>query len=97
MLMGSVVQYYPSFNLRSQPPLVNKWIQITAFVEKISLKSMERGGRRYDWMEIIGDGPGMQTRREGLPTDDKYFQKLMDSDPIYAVWGYRALSECCTE
>jgi hypothetical protein len=24
------------------------------------------------------------------PTDDKYFHEIMDSDPIYAVWGYRA-------
>jgi hypothetical protein len=23
------------------------------------------------------------------PTDDKYYSEIMDSDPIYAVWGYR--------
>jgi len=24
------------------------------------------------------------------PRDDKYYYEIMDSDPIYAVWGYRA-------
>jgi Methyltransferase domain len=50
-------------------PLANKEIQISAFVKKIRLKSAERGGRCYDWIEIIGDGPGMQARWEDLPTD----------------------------
>lgn len=50
-------------------PLANKRIQIKAFVKRIRLKSVERGGRCYDWMEIIGDGPGMQARWEGRPTD----------------------------
>jgi len=50
-------------------PLASRNIQIKAFVKKNRLKSVERGGRCNDWMEIIGDGPGMQARWEGEPTD----------------------------
>jgi hypothetical protein len=50
-------------------PLANKRIQIKALVKRIRLKSVERGGRCYDWMEIIGEGPGMQARWEGRPTE----------------------------
>ena len=68
-------------------PLANKRIQIKAFVKRIRLKSVERGGRCYDWMEIIGDGPGMQARWEGRPTDfilERPFQRQdARSDRLY--------------
>jgi FKBP-type peptidyl-prolyl cis-trans isomerase 2 len=50
-------------------PLASQRIQIKAFVKRIKLKSVERGGRCNDWMEIMADGPGMQARWEGRPTD----------------------------
>jgi len=50
-------------------PLANKPIQIKVVVNEIRLKSVERGGRCNDWMEILADGPGMQARWEGRPTD----------------------------
>ncbi len=50
-------------------PLADRRIQLKAFVKRIRLKSVERGGRCYDWMEIMADGPGMQARWDGRPTD----------------------------
>ncbi len=68
-------------------PLSSRSIQIEAFVKRIRLKSVERGGRCNDWMEIIGDGPGMQARWEGEPTDflsENPFQRQDDhSDLLY--------------
>lgn len=54
-------------------PLADKRIQIKAFVKRIKLKSVERGGRCNHWMEIMANGPGMQARWEGRPTD--FFSK----------------------
>ena len=68
-------------------PLSNKRIQIKAFIKRTSPKSVERGGRCYDWMEIIGDGPGMQARWEGRTTDflsENPFQRQdVRSDLLY--------------
>jgi FKBP-type peptidyl-prolyl cis-trans isomerase 2 len=68
-------------------PLANKRIQIKGFVKRIRLKSVERGGRCNDWMEIISDGPGMQARWEGRPTDfllERPFQRQdARSDLLY--------------
>ena len=68
-------------------PLANKLIQIKAFVKRIRPKSVERGGRCYDWMEIISDGPGMQAPWEGRPTDflsENPFQRQdVRSDLLY--------------
>jgi SAM-dependent methyltransferase/FKBP-type peptidyl-prolyl cis-trans isomerase 2 len=50
-------------------PLASKKIQLKAFLKRTRLKSAELGGRCNDWMEIMADGPGMQSRWEGQPTD----------------------------
>jgi FKBP-type peptidyl-prolyl cis-trans isomerase 2 len=50
-------------------PLADKKIQLKAFLKKTRLKFSELGGRCSDWMEIMADGPGMQSRWEGQPTD----------------------------
>lgn len=50
-------------------PLANKPIQITASIKRIRPRTVERGGTSHDWMEIVGNGPGMQARWEGQPTD----------------------------
>lgn len=66
-------------------PLASKRIQLKAFVKGIRLKSEERGGRRNDWMEIMADGPGMQSRWEGQSTDflsENPFQREDDGTDI---------------
>ena len=50
-------------------PLADKKIQLEAFLKKTRLKFSERGGICSDWMEIMADGPGMQSRWKGQPTD----------------------------
>jgi len=50
-------------------PLADKKIQLKAFLKETRFKFSERGGRCNDWMEILADGPGMQSRWEGQPTD----------------------------
>lgn len=68
-------------------PLANNPIQIGAVIKDIRPKSVERGGRCNDWMEILADGPGMQARWEGRPTDflsENPFQRLdVSSDLLY--------------
>ncbi|HAY40001.1 MAG TPA: methyltransferase type 11, partial [Desulfobacteraceae bacterium] len=68
-------------------PLANNPIQIGAVIKEIRPKSVERGGRCNDWMEILADGPGMQARWEGRPTDflsENPFQRLdVSSDLLY--------------
>jgi hypothetical protein len=66
-------------------PLASKRIQLKAFVKGIRLKSEERGDRRNDWMEIMADGPGMQSRWEGQSTDflsENPFQREDDGTDI---------------
>lgn len=68
-------------------PLANKGIHIKALVNEIRLKSVERGGRCNDWIEIMADGPGMQARWEGRPTDflskSRFQRKDERPDPLY--------------
>ena len=68
-------------------PLANKPIQIKAFVKETRPKSAELGGRCNDWMEIMADGPGMQARWEGRPTDflseDSFQRQDVHSDQIF--------------
>jgi FKBP-type peptidyl-prolyl cis-trans isomerase 2 len=66
-------------------PLASKRIQLKAFLKGARLKSVERGGRCYDWMDIMADGPGMQSRWEGQPTDflsEKPFQREDDGTDL---------------
>jgi hypothetical protein len=66
-------------------PLASKPLQVKAFVNGIRFKSVERGGRCYDWLEVMADGPGMQSRWEGTPTDflsEKSFQREDDGTDL---------------
>ena len=66
-------------------PLASKPLQVKAFVKGIRFKSVERGGRCYNWMDIMADGPGMQSRWEGKPTDflsEKPFQREDDGTDL---------------
>ncbi|MBU4263591.1 MAG: methyltransferase domain-containing protein [Proteobacteria bacterium] len=51
-------------------PLSNSTLDLTAHVRKIEHQLVERGGRCEDWLEAVtNNGPGMQARHGGNPTD----------------------------
>lgn len=54
-------------------PLAKHTLQLAAVVKNIKEKASERGGRCHDWVDIITDGPGMQSRWGNRPTD--FFSK----------------------
>jgi len=49
--------------------LAGRPLKFSAVVDKVVWKIDERGGTSIDWMEVITDGPGMQSRCNGKPTD----------------------------
>lgn len=50
-------------------PLSGKSARLTVSVEGVDSKKIERGGTVMDWVETISEGPGMQARWSGRPTD----------------------------
>ncbi|MDY6951968.1 MAG: methyltransferase domain-containing protein [Thermodesulfobacteriota bacterium] len=50
-------------------PLAGKETKLKVTVHSAGEKPGDRGGRLTDWMETIADGPGMQVRANGKPTD----------------------------
>jgi len=50
-------------------PLSQNDIKLDISVHDVSNKKSEFGGECLDWIEIITDGPGMQARWRGKPTD----------------------------
>ena len=50
-------------------PLAKAPLQFRAEVIDVMPKPVDRGGTCIDWMETLTDGPGMQTRADGKPTD----------------------------
>ena len=50
-------------------PLSEKSIRLRALVKDVREKTADRGGICHHWMELISDGPGMQTRWKNHPTD----------------------------
>ncbi len=50
-------------------PLSQYDVTLTLHVQDVRKKFSEFGGECLDWMEIITDGPGMQARWRGKPTD----------------------------
>jgi hypothetical protein len=50
-------------------PLAQHDIKLDLSVCNVSNKDHEFGGECVDWMEIISNGPGMQARWRGIPTD----------------------------
>jgi SAM-dependent methyltransferase/FKBP-type peptidyl-prolyl cis-trans isomerase 2 len=50
-------------------PLSGKELVISAVIGKVDTKGTERGGSSIDWMEELGNGPGMQARWRGQRTD----------------------------
>jgi SAM-dependent methyltransferase len=68
-------------------PLAKAEVQLRTSLKKIDLRTTERGGRCYDWAEVITDGPGMQARWEDRPTDflidDPFRRKDNIPDPVF--------------
>lgn len=50
-------------------PLAGKSIQFSALITDVRDKFEERGGTSIDWAEMVLNGPGMQMRVNGQPTD----------------------------
>lgn len=50
-------------------PLADKPLEMGVTVRAVEDKPLDRGGRVIDWMEVITNGPGMQVRSNGKPTD----------------------------
>ena len=50
-------------------PLSGKAISLDVAIHDLRLKFEEHGGARIDWLEEALDGPGMQARADGGPTD----------------------------
>jgi SAM-dependent methyltransferase len=62
-----------SIKVNLNHPLVNYDLNLTAIVHNTVLKPYDRGGECSLLMECLGDGPGMQVRANGRPTD--FFSK----------------------
>lgn len=50
-------------------PLAQARLHLDIRVQKIRSKPIERGGRCYEWTEMVTNGPGMQARWNNSPTD----------------------------
>ncbi|MDY6988018.1 MAG: methyltransferase domain-containing protein [Thermodesulfobacteriota bacterium] len=50
-------------------PLAGAETEVKITVHDARQRGSDRGGRLTDWMETIADGPGMQIRTNGTPTD----------------------------
>jgi SAM-dependent methyltransferase len=58
-----------SFEADLNHPLAGREVALSVRIEKIFDKIDERGGTCVDWIEAVSDGPGMQARMNGRPTD----------------------------
>jgi SAM-dependent methyltransferase len=50
-------------------PLACADTNLEVTIHDVAEKRSDRGGRLTDWMETVADGPGMQARTNGKPTD----------------------------
>jgi FKBP-type peptidyl-prolyl cis-trans isomerase 2 len=50
-------------------PLAGRQVELDVIVRDAKEKNGDRGGRLADWTETVTDGPGMQVRSNGSPTD----------------------------
>lgn len=68
-------------------PLSGKAIELEVVVRETEQKTTDRGGRLTDWTETITEGPGMQVRCNGSPTDffsdSPYVRSDEEADPIF--------------
>jgi hypothetical protein len=68
-------------------PLSGRGFDLSATVGEIVPKQGERGGESIDWLGRLGNGPGMQARWKGVPTDyrsDNPFERQnSEADAIF--------------
>lgn len=60
------------------PPLAGREVRVAAQVSRIWEKESDTGGSLTHWMEAAAEGPGMQVRWDGKPTDffsDRPFER----------------------
>jgi len=50
-------------------PLSRMPVQLSAVIHSVDKKSGDIGGSCTDWIEVVSNGPGMQARCKGEPTD----------------------------
>lgn len=50
-------------------PLANQPLELEIAVAEVQKKRSDTGGVCHDWLQIMGDGPGMQVRQSRTPTD----------------------------
>jgi SAM-dependent methyltransferase/FKBP-type peptidyl-prolyl cis-trans isomerase 2 len=50
-------------------PLAHYPLSVSMTVGQITTKEIERGGSSLDWVGLLTEGPGMQARWNGMPTD----------------------------
>lgn len=50
-------------------PLAGRSVNVSLKIQDMWRKDREKGGTCYDWLETVADGPGMQARINGAPTD----------------------------
>ncbi len=70
----------------------NRWFPPKAIRIWPELHEFERMGLISEYFFASGKYRGLQTYSlRGLPRpeDDRYYGRIMESDPVYAVWGYR--------
>jgi hypothetical protein len=68
-------------------PLAGKPFELEVVIRDVRKKTSDRGGRLMDWIETIGDGPGMQVRCNGSPTDffsdSPFIRSDEEADPVF--------------
>lgn len=68
-------------------PLAGKRLELSAVISRIQTKKSERGGESLDWLNILTQGPGMQTRWRAQETDyfsDNAFERRdEESDAVF--------------
>lgn len=70
-------------------PLSDHPLSLSMTVGQVSAKESERGGSSVDWVGLLTEGPGMQARWQGKPTDffsDRPFARR-DEQPDNRFYG----------
>jgi hypothetical protein len=61
-------------------PFASRSFDLTVSASNVRKKAFEIGGAMTDWMDVITQGPGMQVRLKGRPTDFFSDQPFMRTD-----------------
>jgi len=67
-------------------PLASYPLNLSMTIGQVNSKDIERGGSSVDWVGLLTEGPGMQARWNGVPTDffsGKPFSRKDESDDAH--------------